>query len=251
MNRRMHPAIPETSQRSQRTDWFRARQICIDAATVRTPEDVRLELAIGRRLAADIHALCDIPHYSSSAMDGWAVCGEAPWTLVEAGPLSSGEAIPVVTGGLIPANSDGILRSEHGRVVPAESRSLHESVRPSLSRNALANPSEPYPGQHVRPAGEEAKRDEIMVRAGRTVSPIDVAVAASAGHDVLSVFPKPRVAIVLSGNEVQSSGVPRPGRVRDSFGPQLPSVIEQFGGTVVSNVRVTDTLDAFVAALKP
>ena len=70
---------------------------------------------MGRTLAADVAALQDMPHYASSAMDGWAVNGSGPWILAEPGQrLAPHQASPIVTGGLIPPGAKAVLRSESG-----------------------------------------------------------------------------------------------------------------------------------------
>src|SRR5919107_1107548 len=83
--------------------WDEARKAAFDAAQPIPAGPVALEFALGRRLEQDIVALQDMPHYASSAMDGWAVNGTGPWILVEPGTrLAPHQASPIVTGGLIP-----------------------------------------------------------------------------------------------------------------------------------------------------
>src|SRR6476661_4639467 len=84
--------------------WEEARQAAFDAATPIPPGPVPLRLALGRRLDQDILAFHDMPHYASSAMDGWAVNGSGPWIPVDPGNrLAPHQASIIVTGGLIPA----------------------------------------------------------------------------------------------------------------------------------------------------
>ena len=70
----------------------------------------------------------------------------------------------------------------------------------------------------------------MLIPAGTILNPAHIALAAVAGHDELQVQAKPVVAIVLTGSEVVTSGVPAPGQVRDTFGPQLGTVISLLGG---------------------
>src|SRR6185312_14586629 len=81
------------------------------------------------------------------------------------------------------------------------------------------------------------------------LNPAHVAVAAVCGHDELLVLPRPRVSLVLTGDEVVTSGIPEPGHVRDSFGPQLPSFIALLGGEVTASTRLPDNLALLVAAI--
>jgi molybdopterin molybdotransferase len=74
--------------------------------------------------------------------------------------------------------------------------------------------------------------------------------AAAAGHDRLLVVPRPRVALVLFGDELALSGVPGPGLVRDSLGPQVPAWVRRMGAEVALVERGEDTLEAHVAAIQ-
>jgi molybdopterin molybdotransferase len=233
-------------------EWQEARSTAHAVASALPPEAVPLDAAVGRTLAVDLIALYDVPHYASSAMDGWAVAGEPPWRLrdttgarVEPGEsLEPGEATAIVTGGLVAGGARGILRSEHGTV--------DSSVDPPvLSLNERAEPGEPRANQHIRPAGEEARESELVFQAGAVLTPAHVAVAAGCGHDVLRVAAVPRVGLVFTGDEVVEQGIPAPGQVRDSFGPTLPSFVALLGGAVVGRLRLGDELASIVAALSP
>ncbi|WP_394768803.1 molybdopterin molybdotransferase MoeA [Lacisediminihabitans sp.] len=217
--------------------WHTARALASSAAARLPAETVPLDEAIGRVLAADVLALCDLPHYASSAMDGWAVRGDGPWAITT-GALSPGTASVVQTGGVIPHGADAVLRSESG------------SVRVRGGRSVLSSTTdEPRHAQHIRTAGDEARLSDLLIAAGTPINPAHVAVAAAGGHDELGVICRPRVALIFTGDEIVESGIPGPGRVRDSFGPQLPAVVGMLGGAVVSASRVRDDLAATIAAL--
>lgn len=218
--------------------WREAMSRAYLAPTALPAETVRLDEAVGRVLAAEVVALGDVPHYASSAMDGWAVSQGGPWRIVAAASLAAGEAVPIVTGGAIPAGTTGVLRSEWGAV--------SDGV---LTTNDSARPGEPGPGTHIRDARTEAARGDVVLAAGTRLNPAHVAVAASCGHDDLSVTRRPRVAILLTGDEVISSGVPGRGEVRDSFGPQLPALFRLLGAEVVTATRVPDSLEATRACI--
>jgi molybdopterin molybdotransferase len=206
------------------------------------PESVPLSDAIGRVLASDMVALCDVPHYASSAMDGWAVAGAAPWRLVKSHSLEPGEAAPIVTGGLVPAGASAVLRSEHGTVRSADGGQLLETTD-------SARPGEPADGDNVRPPGEEVAHSEVVLPAGTRINPAHVAVAAVCGHDELPVLRAPRVALILTGDEVVGSGIPEPGQVRDTFGPQFPAFIRMLGGTVTAAHHLRDDLGLLLTAI--
>ncbi|MCU1596475.1 MAG: molybdopterin molybdenumtransferase MoeA [Glaciihabitans sp.] len=234
--------------RRQAVEWHSACARSFAAASTLPAESVSIDAAVGRILAQEVRTLYELPHYSSSAMDGWAVAGEAPWKIVEpedaaASSLRPGHATVVVTGGLIPPGTRGVLRSENATV------SASSSLPRFLTRGVAAAADEPQEGKHIRPAGEEAARDDTVIRAGTLLNPAHVALAAIAGHDILEVVAEPRVAMLFTGDEVIQSGRPRPGQVRDSFGPQLPAFVRMLGGRVVSRQRIGDDPAATLAAL--
>jgi molybdopterin molybdotransferase len=215
--------------------WQEARQASFDCATPIPAGPVRLADAIGRTLATDIVALQDIPHYASSAMDGWAVNGTGPWILSEPGQrLAPHEASLIVTGGLIPQGAKAVLRSESG-VLTTDDEGL-----PVLALGGGARPGEPRNGQHIRKAGEEALSGETLVQGGTVLNPAHIALAALAGHDTIDVLGKPLVKLLLTGAEVVSAGMPGPGQVRDTFGPQLASVVAMLGGICTSQTKIGD-----------
>jgi len=238
-------------------DWATARTLAYRAGRALPFQTVPLADALGQTLAEPVHALQAIPHYASSAMDGWAVNGEPPWTLVsrpepedhprgrpsphsDSGEVSlaPGEATFILTGGVVPQETVGILRTEHG------------SVRgDTLDRNEAARPDEPSPREHIRPAGEESEEGSLAIPAGVVLNPAQIALAAVCGHDTLAVLRAPRVSLLMTGDEVIDHGLPHPGQVRDTFGPQLPGFVALLGGHVDVAGRAKDDLDDVVAAI--
>ena len=225
--------------------WEEARQAAFGCAAPIPAGRVPLQQALGRTLAGDITALQDMPHYASSAMDGWAVNGTGPWILAETGQrLAPHEASPIVTGGLIPAGAKAVLRSESA-VLGKDDDGL-----PVLMVGGGARPGEPKNGQHIRKAGEEASMGDILVKAGATLNPAHLAVAALAGHDDLLVQGKPVVKLLLTGSEVVTHGMPAPGQVRDTFGPQLAAVVDMLGGIPAGQEKIGDSYEEWLAALE-
>jgi molybdopterin molybdotransferase len=225
--------------------WEEARQAAFEAATPIPAGPVPLHLALGRTLDQDIVALQDMPHYASSAMDGWAVNGSGPWILVEPGTrLAPHQASPIVTGGLIPPGGKGVLRSESALL------GKDEDGLPVLTTGGSARPGEPRTGQHIRKAGEEALEGDILVKAGVLLNPAHLALAALAGYDEVPVQGKPMVRLLLTGSEVIGEGMPLPGQVRDTFGPQLPEVVNMLGGIAGEQQRIGDSYAEWLAALE-
>ena len=225
--------------------WEEARQAAFDAATPIPPGPVALRIALGRRLDRDVVALQDMPHYASSAMDGWVVNGSGPWIPVEPGTrLAPHQASPIATGGLIPAGGKAVLRTESA-ILGQDDEGL-----PVLMTGGRARPGEPRAGEHIRKAGEEALEGDLLVKAGVELNPAHLALAALAGYDELQVQGKPVVRLVLTGSEVVEHGTPAPGQVRDTFGPQLPDVVAMLGGISGGQQRIGDSYAEWLAALE-
>jgi molybdopterin molybdotransferase len=225
--------------------WHEARERAFEVATPIPPGPVPLSMAVGRTLASDALAVQDMPHYASSAMDGWAVNGSGPWVLSEPGQrLAPHQASPIVTGGLIPSGAKAVLRSESGVIT------TDEDGLPVLALGGTAKPGEPRNGQHIRRAAEEAAEGDVLLKAGTVLNPAHIALAALAGLDHLDVLGKPLVRFLLTGSEVVAQGVPLPGQVRDTFGPQLGAVVELLGGIAGEQLRVGDSYEEWLAALQ-
>ncbi|UKA67558.1 molybdopterin molybdotransferase MoeA [Arthrobacter sp. FW306-05-C] len=224
--------------------WEEARQAAYDAATPIPPSPVALQIALGRKLDQDIVALQNMPHYASSAMDGWAVNGSGPWIPVEPGTrLAPHQASPIATGGLIPAGAKAVLRTESAVLG-------RDDEGPVVMVGGKARPGEPRAGEHIRKAGEEALEGDVLVKAGVELNPAHLALAALAGYDEVQVQGKPVVRLVLTGSEVVERGTPAPGQVRDTFGPQLPVVVAMLGGIHAGQQRIGDSYAEWLAALE-
>ena len=218
--------------------WETARD---RAAALPALDPVRLPLAEagGTVLAAPLTARSDLPACDTAAMDGYAVAGPGPWTVIgralpgRGGPrtLAPGEAAEIGTGAPVP---DGA-----GAVLPYE-----QAVRAGDEVSGLAEP-----GRHVRRRGEEVAAGAEVLPAGAVLTPAALGLAASLGNDAVTVRPRPRVAALVTGDEIVDSGPSGPGRTRDAVGPLLPGLVGWAGGTHLPPVRVPDQRDALRDAL--
>lgn len=229
-----------------RPSWTEAREAAHAAglAARRPAEVVPLRAAAARTLGADVRSLTRVPGFDASAMDGWAVAGDGPWTLgdpvvagpvVPSAPLLAGQARPITTGAVVPVGADRVLRSESGR----------------LEAGRLVDDGDPggrHP-RHVRLAGEEAEPGDLLFTAGTTLTPPRLAVAAVCGLDEVTVVRQPRAALAVLGDEVTGSGIPAAGTVRDVFSPSVPDILRSLGAVCDSAARVQDDLDETVEAL--
>lgn len=210
------------------------------SANVSRVEVVDLRSALDRVLAKDALSLVELPTYETSAMDGYAVSGSGPWKIIGEvkagapykGKLNSGEALGIATGAVIPEGTFGILRWEDATV------------------NGSDLIGETKERKDFRPAAEEAKLGELLIKSGTKLSPGAIGLLAASGFDQVEVFVKPKVALLLLGDEIQTSGLPTGGLVRDSLGPQLPGWLERLGCEVIYVEYVSDVLELTIAAIE-
>jgi molybdopterin molybdotransferase len=145
--------------------------------------------------------------------------------------LAAGEACSITTGAAVPAGTTAVVRHE-------DALQLGE---------LLQGPSEA--GRHIRRAGEECAAGEQLLPAGVAVDPPVLGVAASVGLDRLTVVPPPRVAAIVTGDELVHRGPSGPGRVRDAIGPMLPGLITRAGATAGPVTHLPDDRTALIDAL--
>ncbi|MFJ8225819.1 molybdopterin molybdotransferase MoeA [Streptomyces griseus] len=236
-----HPAPPPP------LSWDRARAVAARAgraaplATIRLP----LDRALGHVLAEALGALTDLPSFDTSAMDGWAVAGPGPWAfeagagiLAGRGPaaaLPDGTAVRIATGARVPPDTTAVIRSEHAHADEAKGL-LH-------TRRSVAA------GQDIRPRGQECRAGEQLVPAGTVVTPAVLGLAAAAGYDALPAVPRPRVDVLVLGDELLASGLPHDGLIRDALGPMLGPWLRALGAEVSPPRRLGDDAAALRDAL--
>jgi molybdopterin molybdotransferase len=199
--------------------WDRAREVAFELGKLAKTEKLPLNQLVDRYLAVDAIAQVELPTYETSAMDGYVVAGNGPWKIIGEvkagapfqGKLENGDALGIATGAVIPDGSFGVIRWENAKV---EGDQLN---------------GETSERKDFRPAGEEAKLNEVLVKKGSKLTPAKVGLIAAAGYDEIEVYKLPQVALLLLGDEIQLSGLPSNGLVRDSLGPQLPGWIEKLG----------------------
>jgi molybdopterin molybdotransferase len=204
--------------------------------------------AAGRVLVTAVSAGLDLPPFASSAMDGFAVrAADAPGPLpiafrAAAGqdppPLPEGAAAGITTGGVVPDGADSI--------VPVE-RASELDGRVSFEGDVRL-------GDHVRAPGSDVGRGEEVLPAGVAIVPIALAALSAAGIAEIAVHRRPRVAIVVTGDELRTAPEPlRRGQIYESNGRFLAARAAAVGADVVSVERVADnaeaTREAFARAL--
>ncbi|NEB98992.1 molybdopterin molybdotransferase MoeA [Streptomyces anulatus] len=227
--------------------WDRARAAAARAGRAGPPAAIRLPLdrALGHVLAEALGALTDLPSFDTSAMDGWAVAGPGPWAfgagaglLAGRGPataLPDGAAVRIATGARVPPDTTAVIRSEHAHA--DEAKGLLHARRPVVA------------GQDIRPRGQECRSGEQLVPAGTVVTPAVLGLAAAAGYDALPAVPRPRVDILVLGDELLAAGLPHDGLIRDALGPMLGPWLRALGAEVSGPRRLGDDAEALREAL--
>lgn len=241
------PGAPARTPRHAALPWRAARRIAERAGetgSVRV-ERVGLGGAVGRVLGEPLAALTDLPSFDTSAMDGWAVAGPGPWRIrgdggILAGhgapaALSDGEAVRIATGARIPAEVTAVIRSEHAHA--DEAKGLLYAQR-SVSQ-----------GQDIRPRGQECRSGEHLLPAGAVVTPAVLGLAAAAGYDELPVRARPRVDVLVLGDELLTAGLPHDGLIRDALGPMIGPWVHALGAEVSPPRRIGDDAEALWKAL--
>jgi molybdopterin molybdotransferase len=200
--------------------------------------------ALGLVLAEEIVSDIQIPPFDNSAMDGYAVChadvvdasSESPVALEVVGSVAAGyvagarvrrgTAVRIMTGAPLPPGAD--------TVVPFEDTSDFD--RPKEER--LASPaatvevrSAPRLRDHVRPAGEDIRKGELVLESGRVIRPQEIGVLASLGHETVAVHRRPKVAILATGDELLEVHEPlAPGKIRNSNEYTNAALVARTGG---------------------
>lgn len=223
----------------QGVTWTEARRLAYGTPRPMGGRTVPLSEAAGLTLAEDLCTPRPLPAFDTAAMDGFAVSGPGPWVVRGVarpgtawhGRLDAGDGVEISTGAMVPSGADAVLPKELA----------------SLAGGQVSGPRQAS-GRHIRRAGEDALAGDLLAPAGTRIGPALIGLAAACGHDALPVRPRPRVRLLISGDELDLTGAPGAGRVRDALGPLLPALVTEAGGTTVSSRHVPDLPAGSLAA---
>ena len=215
-------------------------------------EALPLSACRGRITAEVVTAAAAVPGFRASIMDGYAIAGDAPpepgqrWRLVGrsaagtpfAGVLAAGEAVRILTGAVVPEGSARVLPQE--LVQPL---ALPQGPGLELVRSAGANP-------WIRGPEEEAAAGQELVAAGCRLGAAELGRLASCGVEQLTVWVRPRLGLLISGDELLPPGAVRgPGQIWESNSALLTALLEQLGDGVSQQRVVADQPDPLRQAL--
>jgi molybdopterin molybdotransferase len=225
------------------------RRVLASASGRLGEESVALSEACDRTLACDINALRTQPPFANSAMDGYALIaadarepgatlkliGESAAGRAFSGRVQSGETVRIFTGAPLPEGADAIAVQE-------------ETTRDGVSVTFAAPVAA---GDNVRHAGIDFADGEPLLRAGRRLTPRDIALAAAANHACLPCARKPRVAILATGDELVAPGEPiGPSQIVASNNFFVLGLAEASGAVGVDLGIAKDDPQALAAAIR-
>jgi len=222
----------------------------------RRTERIPLRIAAGRVLATPVVSEVEVPGFDRATMDGYAVVAEStegassycrlPLVVVGdslpgrpfEGSVTVGQGVRITTGAPLPPGCDAVLPAEW----------IEDETGTNTSVSALAAVS---PGKNVGRAGEDIVRGTTLLHTGRVLRPQDLGVLSSVGVRDLPVFSRPRVRLVVTGNELLPSGSrPEGYRILDANGPMLAALVERDGGLVDFPGLVPDEPGLILEALQ-
>lgn len=216
-------------------------------------ESIPLAMTSGRVLAEEIVATRNIPPYRRAAMDGYAIAGEETTGASGYSPLSfrvvgeswpgspfrgtlcSNQAVRIMTGAPVPEGADAVLPAEQSSEV-GESVEITGSVPP---------------GKNVGAVGEDVREGTSVLPAGRRLRPQDVGLLASLGLAVVPVIRRPKVRMLITGNELATVGQPiGESQIFDSNSPMLQSLIQRDSGELIEQQSLSDERQLIAQALQ-
>jgi len=207
------------------------------------PDELPLSDALGCVLAEDLVAPQAVPPFDNSSMDGFAVRaadlvnipavlpvqGNIPAGALSIPTLTPGSALRIMTGAPVPPGADAVVPVEDTEARP-EGVAFLEPVTP---------------GRHIRRAGEDVAAGSVVVAAGSLMRPAEVGMAAVVGRGWVRAHPRPRVAVLSTGDELVEPGQPLlAGQIYNSNAYALAAQVAEAGGVVTRRLHARDTADA-------
>ncbi|ASJ14031.1 molybdopterin molybdotransferase MoeA [Thermococcus radiotolerans] len=225
-----------------------------DVSELEEVEKVPLSEALGRVLAEDVVSPIDSPPFDRSAVDGYALRAEDTFQAREYSPVElkvideivagdesrvkvePGTAVKLTTGSKIPEGANAVLMQE----MAERDGNVIRVLRPVA------------PGQNVAFAGEDVRKGEVVLRKGQVLRSQDLALLKSIGFRSVKVKRKPRVGIIITGDELIEEfdeDALRSGKIMESNSIMLTGLVRQYFGEPVFYGVIPDDEDATRSAI--
>ena len=207
-------------------------------------EEADISQVYSRILAEELLSDENLPEFPRSTMDGYAICASSSYGASESNPawlnikgsvamgerpdfqIGPGEAARIATGGMLPDGADAVLMVEHTETVDDSSIEIYKSVAP---------------GQYVIDIGEDFRQSEKLLSIGQFLGSPEVGLLAAFGKQRISVYKKPLVSIISTGDEiVPINEKPSLGRIRDINSHTLSAQAAEIGAIAKSYGIVPD-----------
>lgn len=226
-----------------------AREHLLSAVRTLAPNTIPLDDALGCVLAHDVVSREDVPPFANAAMDGFAVrsedATEANARLRRAGtvtagrtsldPVRPGTAIAIATGAPVPDGADSVCMIEHA----------------TIEGDFVVLDSPVSVGENVRYPGEDIERGSVVFGQSTVLRPSHIGVLASIGVREVSVYPKARVGVLATGDELRTEPGPlAPGQIHDSNRHALLAAVRSMGCVPIDLGVVGDDFEAISMAVK-
>lgn len=238
-----------------------ARERILSHFQTTTEETLPLVQCARRVLAVDIIAAHDLPLFNNSSMDGFAIrsvdsqnaADDSPLTLnvvadIPAGSaptviLAKGESARIMTGAQIPQGADA--------VIPVEDTDFNSREAGTTAPKTVSFKRIVRAGENVRPRGMDLHAGDVVLRKGRRLKPQDLGLLAMLGIANVSVYKKPLVALLSSGDELMEVDAPlTEGKIHDSNSYALAALIESTGAQVLRLGVAKDTRESVTGLLE-
>lgn len=245
-------------EKRQPIDVIDAIKQVVEKAMPLESEQVSLDKAVNRYLAENVHADQDVPSFDRSPYDGFAVISDDTQTAtrehpirlkvldtIGAGsvanrPLKSGEAYRIMTGAAIPEGANAIVMLELAKTIEEAGEESYIEVTRHFP-----------PGHNISWRGEDIKKSTLLLEKGVKITPGVVAVLATFGYHEVHVFRQPTIGVIATGSELlEPHEALVHGKIRNSNGPMILSMIQDAGGHAKYYGQLKDDLSSSVQAVE-
>lgn len=227
-----------------------AKKILMDAVPLPETGKIKVQESLGYVLAADLLSPIDVPLFDQSAVDGYAICfdrnklkgnvfpltrevkaGDAPFS-----KMKINTAVRIFTGAPVPSNANCVVMQEKVNVAEQQVEIVEELLKE---------------GSNIRRKGNQIRKRTTGLKKGTTLSPAAIGFLNTIGCALVKVFKKPRIGILVTGNELVKAGNKlMPGQIYESNTGTLESALLQSGYKTSKKNHVKDEKKMVLSAVK-